>query len=242
MPVGVIVNCLSVVIGGLLGGVAGNKMSDSFKVSLNMIFGLASMAMGISSLILMKNMPACIFALIIGTAIGLAAHFGELVNRMGMIIKNIAFKILPKPSGTMSDAEYDAELLTIVVLFCASGTGIYGSLVSGMSGDHSILISKSVLDLFTAAIFACTLGYAVPFIAVPQFLVFIILFSLGGLVYPYTTPDMIDDFKAVGGMVLVGNGFRMLKLRAFPVADMIPAIILAMPVSWIWTAFAAPLF
>lgn len=241
MPIGVIINCLSVAAGGLFGSAAGSKMSDSFKASLNMIFGLASISMGISSLVLMKNMPACIFSLIIGTAIGLAIHFGELVNRMGMVIKNIAFRVLPKPAGGMSDVEYDAELLTIVVLFCASGTGIYGSLVAGMSGDHSILISKSVLDLFTAAIFACTLGYAVPFIALPQFVIFFILFLLGGLIYPYTTPEMIDDFKAVGGMVLVGNGFRMLKLKAFPVADMIIAMVLAMPVSGIWTSFVAPL-
>ena len=127
------------------------------------------------------------------------------------------------------------------MLFCASGTAIYGSLVAGMSGDHSILISKSILDFFTAAIFACTLGFAVPFIAVPQFLIFFSLFLLGGLIYPYTTPEMIDDFKAVGGMVLVGNGFRMLKLKAFPVADMIIAIALAMPVSWFWSSFVVPL-
>lgn len=50
-------------------------------------------------------------------------------------------------------------LVTIIVLFCASGTGIYGSIVSGMSGDHSVLISKSILDLFTAAIFACSLEW-----------------------------------------------------------------------------------
>lgn len=242
MPIGVIINCLSVVIGGLMGSVAGGLMSDSFKANLNMIFGLASISMGISSLVLMKNMPACIFSLIIGTAIGLAIHFGELVNRMGMVIKNIAFRILPRPAGGMTDEEYNVELLTIVVLFCASGTGIYGSMVAGMSGDHSILMSKSILDLFTAAIFACTLGFAVPFIAVPQFIIFFILFLLGGLVYPYTTPTMIDDFKAVGGMVLIGNGFRMLKLKSFPVADMIIAIALAMPVSWFWTSFVAPLF
>ena len=55
---------------------------------------------------------------------------------------------------------------------CASGTGIYGSLVSGMDGDHSVLIAKSILDLFTALIFACTLGIAVAVIAVPQFVIF----------------------------------------------------------------------
>lgn len=242
MPVGVIINSLSILIGGVAGAIAGNRMSESFKANLNMIFGLASMSMGISSLVLMKNMPACIFSLIIGTAIGLAIHFGELVNRLGILIKNAAFRVLPRPSGTLPESEYNAELLTVVVLFCASGTGIYGSMVAGMSGDHSILVSKSILDFFTAAIFACSLGYAAAFIAIPQFVIFVLLFLMGGVIYPYTTPEMIDDFKAVGGMLLVATGFRMLKLRAFPTADMIVAIILAMPVSWAWTTFVAPLF
>ncbi len=37
-----------------------------------------------------------------------------------------------------------------------------------MTGEHSILIAKSILDLFTALIFACTLGGVVSLIAIPQ--------------------------------------------------------------------------
>jgi uncharacterized membrane protein YqgA involved in biofilm formation len=33
----------------------------------------------------------------------------------------------------------------------------------------------------------------------------------------------------------------MLKLRNFPVADMIPAMILIMPVSWFWVNYILPL-
>lgn len=46
----------------------------------------------------------------------------------------------------MSEEEFLNQLVTIIVLFCASGTGIYGSLTAGMTGDNSILISKSILD------------------------------------------------------------------------------------------------
>ncbi len=38
-----------------------------------------------------------------------------------------------------------------------------------MTGEHTILIAKSILDFFTAAIFACNLGYVVSVIAIPQF-------------------------------------------------------------------------
>ena len=53
---------------------------------------------------------------------------------------------------SISEEEFMTTLVTVIVLFCASGTGIYGSIVSGMTGDNSILIAKSVLDLFTAMI------------------------------------------------------------------------------------------
>ena len=76
----------------------------------------------------------------------------------------------------MNEEEFLTQLVTIIVLFCASGTGIYGSLTAGMTGDNSILISKSILDFFTAAIFACNLGYVVSIISIPQFLIFFVLF------------------------------------------------------------------
>ncbi|MVY85424.1 DUF554 family protein, partial [Escherichia coli] len=132
-------------------------------------------------------------------------------------------------------------LVTVIVLFCASGTGIYGSLDSGMTGDSTILISKSVLDFFTAAIFACNLGYVVSVIAIPQFIIFYILFLLAKFIYPLTTPDMILDFKACGGFLMVATGFRMINVKMFPVADMIPAMIVIMPLSWMWTNWIMPL-
>lgn len=54
-------------------------------------------------------------------------------------------------------------------------------------------ISKYILDFFTAIIFACLLGYVVSAIAIPQFIIFMILFVLAGFIYPLTTPEMICD-------------------------------------------------
>jgi uncharacterized membrane protein YqgA involved in biofilm formation len=56
--------------------------------------------------------------------------------------------------------------VAIIILFCASGTGIFGSMQEGMTGDPSILIAKAFLDFFTATIFATTLGIAVAAICV----------------------------------------------------------------------------
>ena len=110
-----------------------------------------------------------------------------------------------------------------------------------MTGDATILISKSILDFFTAAIFACNLGYVVATIAIPQFLIFSALFYLAGAIVPLTTPDMIADFKACGGFIMLATGFRMIQVKMFPTADMIPAMALVMPFSWLWANVILPL-
>ncbi len=189
----------------------------------------------------MKNMPAVIFALVIGTAIGLIVHLGNGINKGAALMQVPISKIFPSEKLGMTHDEFISTLVTVIVLFCASGTGIYGSLDSGMTGDSTILISKSVLDFFTAAIFACNLGYVVSVVAIPQFIIFYILFLLAKFIYPLTTPDMILDFKACGGFLMVATGFRMINVKMFPVADMIPAMIVIMPLSWMWTNWIMPL-
>ena len=77
-------------------------------------------------------------------------------------------------------------------------------------------------------------------IAIPQFLIFFLIFLLAGIIYPLTTPAMINDFKACGGFLLLATGFRMIKVKMFPTADMIPAMILVMPCSWIWVTYIMP--
>ena len=178
----------------------------------------------------------------IGTGIGLAVHLGEKINAGAGVMQRGISKFLKNSSSELSEDEFMNTLVTIIVLFCASGTGIYGSIVSGMSGDHSVLISKSILDLFTAAIFACSLGMVVCMIAIPQIIIFFdTLFLRQQQFFPLTTPDMINDFKACGGFLMLATGFRMVKLKNFPTADMIPAMVLIMPMSWFWVTYVLPL-
>lgn len=234
MPIGVIINTVAIFLGGIAGALLGDKLPEKYKEQLNLIFGLCSMGMGISSIVLMKYMPAVVFALIIGTIVGLVFNLGDKVYELCSKLQKVMIRIVPKKETNMSETEILATLITVIVLFCSSGMGIYGSLSEGMTGDSSLLITKSILDFFTAAIFACNLGYIVSLIAVPQFVIFTVLFLSASFIVPLTTPDMIADFKACGGFLMVAAGFRILKLKMFPVVDMIPAMILVMPFSWFW--------
>lgn len=233
MPIGVIINVAAVVLGGLVGSIAGKRIPEYLKDHMNGVLGLCALCMGISAVVLLKNLPAVVFSVIFGTLLGLVCKLGAGIQKAsGMVLDKVMKGADPQTGDLM---------LTAVVLFCASGTGIYGALDAGMTGNHSVLIAKAVLDFFAAMIFACQLGKATSFIGIPQFVVLFLLFCLAKVIVPMTTDAMVADFKACGGFILVATGLRMLKVRPFPIADMLPAMVLVMPVSFLWTTYLLPL-
>ena len=115
MPIGVIVNCLGIIIGGIAGSFIGPRLTESFKTNLNLVFGACAMTMGISSISLMKNMPAVILSIILGTVIGLIIHFGKLIQKMGMGMEKVISKVIPGQNKT--DEEFPiADMIPAMVL------------------------------------------------------------------------------------------------------------------------------
>lgn len=234
--IGPFVNSSAVLLGGLSGAALGHKMPVRIKTSLPLVFGLCSMGLGIATTIKVQHLAALVLAIILGSALGelicLEKGIGALSERM----RNLVEKVLPKAQDSgLSEAAYLQTFVAVLVLFCASGTGIFGSMQEGMTGNPTILIAKSLLDFFTSAIFATQLGYAVAAIAVPQFAIQVALFFGASFIIPLTTPVLIADFSAVGGLIMFATGFRICKIKEFAVANMIPALFLAMPISALWT-------
>ncbi len=114
--------------------------------------------------------------------------------------------------------------VAIIVLFCASGTGIFGAMREGMTGDASILIAKAFLD-FSPPRFSPALGFAVSAICVPMLLIQLTLAACASLIMPLTTPMMMADFSAVGGMLLLATGLRICGIKMFAVVNMLPALL-----------------
>ena len=173
-----------------------------------------------------ESMPPVIMAMIVVT------FFGELFQLERRVRSGLhgALERVPISTDRIDMDEY----VTIVAIFCASGFGIYGVLMEGMSGESSILLSKAVMDLFTALIFAGAMGAAVSLAAVPQLIVFLIVFGLSKLVVPLTTPELLNDFMACGGILTVAAGLRVSKIKDSPIINMLPALIFVMPFSSLW--------
>jgi len=233
MPTGIIIDVIAVVLGGITGTLLKEKLSKTLKDQMNNIMGLCALCMGISTVVQMKNLPAVVFSVILGTLLGLVLHFGTGIQKGVSLTLN---KVMKDVSSDVINL-----MVTAVVLFSASGTGIYGALDAGMTGNHSVLVAKAILDFFTAVIFACKLGKATSFIGIPQFLVLFGIFCLAKVIVPLCSDVMIADFKACGGFVLVATGLRIMKVKDFPVADMTLGMVLVMPVSYAWTTWLLPL-
>lgn len=233
---GIIANALAIAAGGLLGGVYGRLVSDTIKKDLTLVFGVCALAMGIHSITGMAYMPAVVFSVVLGTLIGLVFHLHSTIQTLGEQM----YSLIERFSPTSFSSGASSQLVTVIVVFCAGGTGIYGSLEAGITGDISILLSKAILDFFTAFIFACSLGPVVALISIPQGMIFTLLFFSATVIMPLATPEMIRDLRACGGFLMLATGLGMLDLKQLPTAAMIPAMILVMPFTFIWSNWIVP--
>ena len=77
-------------------------------------------------------MPPVIFSVIVGTAIGLALHLGDWIQKGAVQMIRLIMGLFSRTGDEKADKEFTAAMITVIVLFCVSGTGIYGSIVAGM--------------------------------------------------------------------------------------------------------------
>lgn len=236
MLIGPIVNALAVIIGGFIGAFLGNKIPERLRVALPLTFGAASMGMGVVLIGEVHSLPAVVLSLVIGSAIGELIQLEKGIAWCANKVRGPIEKLFSSKNAMDSD-DFMEKFIGIVVLFCASGTGIFGALNEGMTGDASILFSKAFLDFFTAAIFATALGYIVLTVAVPQFIILSGLYFSAGLLLPMVNDYLIADFSALGGIIMLVTGFRICGIKSFPVANMLPGLVIVMPIAALWTHF-----
>ncbi|PKU22658.1 DUF554 domain-containing protein [Telmatospirillum siberiense] len=235
--IGPIVNGSSIIVGSIVGAFLGERIAERIRSALPMTFGAASMALGIALIIKIKLIPAVILALLLGSLIGEILSLERTIQRVSIKARGLIEAVLPARETTLTQEEFLEKFVALVVLFCASGTGIFGSMTEGMTNDSSLLMAKALLDLFTSAIFATTLGYSVAVIAIPQCAIQFCLLLGARQILPFTTPEMVADFSACGGVIMFATGFRICGIKPFPVANLLPALLFVMPISAFWSKY-----
>lgn len=230
MPTGIIVNCLAISIGGLIGVLGRERIPEKIKTALPVIFSACALALGVTLIVGVENLPPVVLSLILGTAIGELLDIEEKLHKFTLKLQNNIEK------GMANSNEKAIEnFITLLVLFSMNAGCVIGALYEGMTGDITLNLIKSILDFFTAMIFATTIGYLVMLISIPTLAVGVAFFSLSFLILPYLSEAMIADFTASGGIITLLVGIRMMELKKVPVANTIPTIILVMPLSYLWS-------
>lgn len=231
MPIGITTDICSTFCGAVLGVIIGKKLPESLKNALNNILGIAAITMGVVLIMRQHTLSAVVLSVILGCIVGELVQLETVINKG---VTNVVGKLM---KGTNADESFLIQVSAVVVLFCCGGTGWYGALNEGLTGDGSILITKAILDFVTAVIFGSLLGKIVPALCLPQAVVYAFLFLVSGLIQPFITPEMIADFSAAGGIVTFCAGLRLTGIkRDIRVLNLLPALILVFFVSAAWTA------
>ncbi len=226
---GTLINFVAVMAGGLLGLLIGARLSEAIKAIVIAAIGLMTITLGMGSALKTQNPLIPLVALVLGAIIGQAIDIDAWLNRLGDWLK----QRFERPG---SGNNFTLAYVLASLQFCVGPLTILGSINDGLSGDYSLLAIKSVLDGFSAIIYASTFGVGTLFSGAT------ILIVQGGisLLARWLQPLLVSvpglsmgaqprviELSAVGGVILVGLGLNILDLKRIKVANLLPALLLA---------------
>ncbi len=128
---------------------------------------------------------------------------------------------------TRGDARFVEGFVTASLVFCVGPLTVLGSINDGLGRGIDELAVKSLLDGVAAAAFASALGSGVLLSALSVAVVQGTLTLLGFLLGDLLDAAQVAALSATGGLVLLGVGLRLLRLRDVPVGDLLPALVVA---------------
>jgi uncharacterized membrane protein YqgA involved in biofilm formation len=174
--IGPFINGVAIVAGSLLGAAFGRRFPERLKTALPLSFGVCALGIGVTLVVKLAVLPPVVLSLLLGSATG---ELVRLEDGLGVLAKRARGLLADKlPTGGDESADTFVEkYVALLVLFCASGMGIFGAINEGLGNGPMMLATKAILDFFTAMIFAASLGPTVALIALPQIAVQALLAS-----------------------------------------------------------------
>ena len=110
---------------------------------------------------------------------------------------------------------------------------IVGAIQDGLTGDYSILAAKAVLDLIIIMVMTCSMGRGAVFSAIPVAVFQGSITLLAGLVKPIMTEAALANLSLVGNVLIFSVGVNLVWGKKIRVANLLPAVILAVAASFL---------
>ncbi|MFI3169968.1 MAG: DUF554 domain-containing protein [Faecalibacterium sp.] len=223
---GTIVNAVAILIGGAIGLLLKGGIKEKYQNTVMIALSLSVIYVGASGAIsglMEEDAEALLFiiSLVIGSVVG---EWLDIEARLKALGDWIEVKLNGKQGDKASNVSIG--FVTASLIFCVGSMAILGSIDSGISGNHTTLYIKSMLDGTMSIVLASTVGVGVLFSAVSVFVYQGSITLFAQVLQPFITADMIRELSIVGGVLISCIGINMLKIKAIKVGNMLPAILI----------------
>ena len=239
---GTVFNIATIIVGTLLGTLLGSKLSEKTNRTVTDSLGLITIVLGGLNLMSLSDTAyvkavtgpgtffIVIFAILFG---GIAGSLLKIEDRLESFGGWLQRKFTKKAQGSESRQRFITGFVDASLIFAIGPMAILGSMSDGLGRGSNTLVIKSILDGFASIAFAASLGWGVAASAITvgvwQGLLTAIAYFAGAGI----PAAMVSSITATGGILMLGIGLRLLKLRSVAVADMLPALVLAPLFTWL---------
>jgi hypothetical protein len=226
---GTVINVATVIAGGTLGTLLGERLSPRVRHIVMQGVGLVTLAVGTSMAITTENFLLVLISIVIGGMLGEWWRLEQRLDNAGKWLEARATRF-----SFLARGEFTKGFVTASLVFCVGPMTILGSFQDGLSGDYTLLAIKSVLDGFSCLAFAASMGMGATFSAITV-LVYQGILTLGASLFQTVLTDaMIAEMTATGGVMILGIGLLLLEIKRVRVANFLPALAIAPLLVALW--------
>ncbi|WP_407269387.1 DUF554 domain-containing protein [Radiobacillus sp. PE A8.2] len=230
---GTLINGACIILGTIL-GLFFTKIPERYKDTIMHGIGLAVLLIGFQMAFGTNNIVIVLLSLLSGAIIGEMLRLEDRLNSLGAW--------LDKKFSTEKQGNISQGFITSTLIFAIGAMAIIGALDSGLTGDHEVLVTKSILDGFTSLVLTTTLGFGVIFSVVPVVLYQGTIALLATQIVAWIPESFMDVFivemTATGGLLIVAIGLNILKLTSIRVANLLPSLITVAIIIYVYQIIA----
>lgn len=232
---GTLLNMATILIGSGIGVALRGRLPERTRNTVTDALGLVTLVIGGLNVASLSDpdflravsgggtLLVVLGALLIGGIVGSLLSLEARLEATGAWLQ----RRLVRDGGGEARARFVEGYVSASLVFVVGPLAVLGSLSDGLGRGIEELALKATLDGFASLAFAASLGWGVAAAALSVGVVQGLLTLLGALLGGLLPAALVASITATGGVLLLGVGLRLLALKAVPVGDMLPALIVA---------------
>ena len=217
---GTVINVAAIIVGAVLGKLLGKGLPEGIKSTVLQGLGLGVLLVGATMALETNKIIIVLMSLMLGAVIGEAVGIERILDNWGQALER-------RVSRNGVGGPVAQGFVTASLIYCVGAMAIMGSLQSGLTGNHDILLAKSLLDGVMSVVLASTMGIGVAFSAISVFIYQGSITVLAQWVSRFMSDPVIAEMTSVGGVLIVGIGLNILEIKKVRVGNLLPAILMA---------------